>query len=246
MCIKYMTVALSVFLLLVVTATAQAVDPAVLFGKQHQAGVRIGAWANLGDLPLKEDSVGSSSFISDIGSGSFHFEAFAAYRISRLLVGELSVGIVNRGSVQLKYTDLGGTTSYFGNLILYPILVKLKAYPLRQGLGRLNPYLTGGGGISYARHDLFAASSESYFPGYLEEESAVSGSLVLGGGADWPLASVVGLDFQVQYIGVRFSNGMFETKDWTGLTVTVGVKYLFESKKKNKKDTERKRGEKGP
>ena len=245
MCIRYMIVTLSFLFLLVVTGAAQTVDPAELFGKQHQAGVRIGVWSNHGDLPGDTSSEGNSYFLSDIGSGSFHFEAFAAYRISRLLVGELSVGVVNRGSVQQQIRDLGGTTNYFGNLILYPILAKIKTYPFKQGLGSLNPYLIVGGGICYARHDLFAASSESFYSGYLEEESAVSGSLVFGGGVDRPLASVIGLDFQVEYISVGFSEGMFRAKDWSGLTVTVGVKYLFEPKKKNKEDKERKRGEKG-
>ena len=58
---------------------------------------------------------------------------------------------------------------------------------------------------------------------------------MLGGGLDWPLASVIGLDLNVQYMPINFSNKLIGENDYSSLTITVGVKYLFSSKDEKKK-----------
>jgi len=200
------------------------------FRKRHQAGVRLGVWGNLGDTPLEEISDNSSSivFINDFKDASFYIEGFAAYRFSPCFMGELSLGVVSRGEV----TRRDPSSSLYGSLLVYPMLLKLKLYPLEQWSFKFHPYLTVGGGIYHARHDIQIASGAYYYSTFYEEESKTSLNYVLGGGFDWPVATTIGLEFSAQYMPINFSKALIGVTDWSSLTITIGAKYLFESKKK--------------
>ncbi len=210
----------------------QSEQPESVYLHSHQAGIRLGAWANLGDSPLDSLQLTSTAYyLTDFSGGSFYFEGFLGYRISRLLVAELSVGIVNRGDVSLFDLD-----SFYGSLLVYPILLKARVYPVGKVGGRFYPYLLAGAGLYYARHDIQIVSSSYGFYGFIEEDSETRFGYVVGGGFDWPLASVVALDFNVQYMPIDYSTKIIGITDYSSLTVTIGVKYLFSSDKDKKDD----------
>ncbi|TET94741.1 MAG: hypothetical protein E3J26_04050, partial [Candidatus Zixiibacteriota bacterium] len=120
--------------------TAQA-DDYQLFNEKHQAGIRLGVWANNGESPT--DSVGV--FETNFKEACFYFEGYFAYRLVPAAMLELSFGIVNRGSVTFR--EAGATN--VGNVLVYPILLQLKLYPLASLKAKLQPYLLAGGGLYY-------------------------------------------------------------------------------------------------
>ncbi|MEW5993670.1 MAG: hypothetical protein AB1744_04650, partial [Candidatus Zixiibacteriota bacterium] len=89
------------------------------FHQRHQAGIRLGVWANSGELPPKQDSLGT--FETNFSDASAYFEFFAGYRIASYLMAELSIGFTNRG--QVSFIEAGG--SNIGNVLVHPILVHL-------------------------------------------------------------------------------------------------------------------------
>ena len=64
------------------------------------------------------------------------------------------------------------------------------------------------------------------------EASETTFDYVVGGGMDWPVASIVAMDFQVQYMPIDFSEELIGVRDYSSFTITVGVKYLFSFDKK--------------
>jgi outer membrane protein W len=196
------------------------------FIERHQAGVRIGGWSNLGGTPA--DSVGvaqAAYYLTDFNEANFYLEGYFGFRFNRFLVGEFSVGIVSRGDVTLRDEFIG--ESRIGTLLVYPILAKFKLYPVGMVANRFHPYVMAGGGLYYGRHDVQIVSTQSAFFTAFDEDSETTFNYVVGGGFDWPLASVVGLDLNVQYMPIEFSNDLIDVRDYSSFTVTVGVKYLF-------------------
>ena len=196
----------------------------------HQAGARLGGWANRGGNPPDSfDLAVDSYYLTDFGGGNFYLEGHLGYRLSRALMLEFSLGIVSRGDVILVESDGGSSV---GAMQIYPILAKLRIYPFGAHTGRVYPYLMAGGGIYYGRHDIQIATGWSaYYREALGEDSETDFSYVLGGGIDWPVASVVALELSAQYLPVKFSGDLIGIRDYSSLTVTVGAKYLFKSMK---------------
>jgi hypothetical protein len=198
------------------------------FNKSHQVGVRIGVWGNLGDKPPVRDSSTLYQYQTDVKGGSFYAEGYAAFRICRPLMFEVSLGIVNRGDVTLDDLDLGFT--YIGSLILYPIQARLKLYPLAHSNSSIQPYLMAGGGIIHGRNNI--QFSSDYYAQF-REASATAVNFTVGGGLDFPISNQIGLDLNANYLPIHFSKELFAIKNYSALTVTVGVKYLYTSKKKD-------------
>ncbi|MFZ5980014.1 MAG: outer membrane protein [Candidatus Zixiibacteriota bacterium] len=196
------------------------------FNQRHQAGIRIGLWHNLGDDAVVDSTFGGLSWKTDIGNNNFYFEAFGAYRINSLAMAELSFGFVNRGSVTL-YED---PYSYVGNLLVYSIMLQLKVYPVPTLPGRFHPFLMGGGGLFYGRHDVQFTTDYDFFY-YFNEKSATDFNYVIGGGVDWQLTDYLGVDFSVKYMPIGFNKDLVTMTDYDALTFSAGVKYLFESSK---------------
>ena len=193
------------------------------FERQHQAGVRMGGWANQGSLPPAEfNDPDGGSVTTDIRDGSFYLEGFFAYRFSSFTQGELSFGFVNRGDVTTRFTNIRDV----GSLNIYPILLQLKVYSPAPILDKLYPYLSAGGGVYYARNSV-QISNDIFFAN-LRETSATDFNYTLGAGIDWPIASSVGLEFNVKYMPITFDDLLFEVRDWSAMTITVGAKYLYE------------------
>lgn len=208
--------------------TAQAedanLDKYLLFNSMHQAGIRLGVWGNQGGMPPQADPQGT--FETNFKDANFYFEGFFAYRLFSQAMLELSVGIVNRGSV----TFIEGNATNIGNVLVHPILLQLKLYPLSSLTPRLQPYLLAGGGLYYGRRSVqFTKSSDAYFG--LNEESGTNLSYVLGGGIDWPIGTSIGLEVSVKYMPIEFSKGLQTIRDYDAIAFTIGVKYLYLSKK---------------
>jgi opacity protein-like surface antigen len=229
---KSITLILTLSLLLPVIAAAQVqvndnLDRNAAFDEQHQAGVRLGVWLNQGDKPLNRDYNENVYYRTDIGNNNFYFEGVGAYRLNSRMMFEFTLGFVNRGNV----TVYDGIYSYVGNLILYSMLAHVKLYPLPRLFGRFYPYVTAGGGLYYGRHDVQFTTNYDFFSVF-NEKSGTDFNYALGGGVDWPLSSMIGLDLNVKYMPITLSNKLVEIDNFDAITVSVGVKYLFRSEKK--------------
>jgi len=195
-----------------------------LFNNMHQAGIRLGVWANNGESPT--DSVGISE--TNFKGASFFFEGYFAYRLAPTVMLELSFGIVNRGSV--TFMEAGATN--VGNVLVHPILLQLKLYPLASLKAKLQPYLLAGGGLYYGRRSVqFTTSSDVYYYG-LAEQSGTDFNYVLGGGIDWPIGTAIGLEAAIKYMPIDFSKGLQTIRNYDAIAFVVGIKYLYSSKKK--------------
>ena len=198
-------------------------DKYLLFSEKHQAGIRLGVWANNGETPT--DSAGT--FETSFKDANFYFEGYFAYRLFSQAMLEFSLGIVNRGSVTFR--EAGATN--VGNVLVYPVLLQLKLYPLASLKAKLQPYLLAGGGLYYGRRSVqFTTSSDVYYYD-LAEQSGTDFNYVLGGGIDWPIATTIGLEAGVKYMPIEFSKGLQTIHDYDAVAFTVGVKYLYSSKK---------------
>ncbi len=201
------------------------VDKHLLFSEKHQAGIRLGVWANNGESPPETDSLGT--FETNFNSANFYFEGHFAYRLFSHAMLEFSLGVVNRGSVTFRQA---GVTNV-GNVLVHPILLQLKLYPLASVASELQPYLTAGGGLYYGRRSVqFTRSSYVYYSG-LQEPSGTDFNYVLGAGIDWPIGATVGLEVGAKYMPIEFSKGLQTIHNYDAVAFTVGVKYLYSSKK---------------
>lgn len=218
------------------TVSVQAADDDTvateLFLTQHQAGLRLGVWSNRGDLPPAtgeltsgDAAIATGSFKTNINSASAYVEAFFGYRLAPWLVGELSLGTVNRGSVTLLDDSTGA--SDIGNLMIYPILLQLRLYTPRIPNTSLHPYLMAGGGMHYGRRNVQFSNSRVYYANW-QEETATNFNYIVGGGVDWPIAGSIGLDFTVKYMPINMSLVVIDK--WDALAFTIGVKYLYSPK----------------
>lgn len=220
--LPWVLVFICVAILSVVPLNVRASDTDTAFERRHQAGVRIGVWANNGDLPPSRLEDGSGNVLeTDINSANIYLEGFGAYRLFSRGLLEFSVGFANRGDVNF----LEGGREYFGNLILYPILVQFKYY-LPRPAGNFLPYLEAGGGIYYGRHSV-QFTNDAYFA--FSEVSGTDVNYVVGGGFDWPVSHSIALGLDAKYMPISFGKGLVEITNYRAITVTVGIKYLFKS-----------------
>ncbi len=194
------------------------------FLSKNQIGVRFGAWANQGDdipdLLVTPDIY----FESKVNNTSFYFEGYYAHRILKQLLAEFSIGVANRGSVTIK--ELGITD--FGNLMVYPILISARIYPIASADTRIQPFVSVGGGLYYGRQTV--QISNYYFDATYRERSATDWDISLGGGFDWLLGSNLGLEFRSSYHPIHFAKPLLTAKEYDALTVTIGIKYFYKPK----------------
>ena len=217
--------------LLIATATAAAADRVEtepLFLRQNQAGIRLGVWASQGDQPPDSGGISvegqdaAGYFSTNIKENAFFFEAFYAYRLNSRFMLEIAGGTANRGSVTIS----NGNASDVGNLVLYPITVQGRFYPLTSPLLGVYPYATAGFGLYIGRRTVQFTNASYYYSNW-EEETGFDFDYTVGGGLDWPVASSVGLDLTVKYMPIEFSKSLVAVNDYEALTVTLGIKYLY-------------------
>lgn len=208
------------------SAGADETNAADQFHSRHQAGVRLGVWRNQGDIHPAEAVVGNQILSTNIGGGSFYAEGFFAYRLTRSLMGEISLGIVNRGTVTI---DENNTRDIVGNLLIYPILAQLKIYLPVAGDWHAQPYFTAGAGLYFGRRDVQFTTSDALFTGS-NQETATKLSYVLGGGLDWPIGTVISLGMDAKYMPINYSKGFVTVNNYNAVVITFGVKYLIARK----------------
>lgn len=219
--------ALMLMMLLLVSSTyaeTESQENNFSLRKKSQAGLRLGAWINGGDLPPALITTADSSvgFLTDIKSGSFYFEGFYAYNFYSALVSEISFGISNRGDV----TFFDGLNTDIGVLNVYPILLHLKVYPLIATQSRFQPYFGAGVGAYYAHRTVqfIIGGINSYYE--FEGESKTDFSYALQGGFDWLLSSKFALELNAKYMPIEMGDPFLTVEDYSATTVTVGIKYL--------------------
>jgi len=204
---------------------AEEEEPEFLFNKQNQAGIRLGVWSNRGDSPPLADTTENSSFESKIKNENVAFEAFYGYRLMTSLVLEGALGLVNRGSV----TFIEDNVENVGNLLIYSFLIKAKFYPLGSLDFKIQPYLMGGGGVYYGRRSVQFTTNYYYYD-YVGEKTATNINYCFGGGVDYPISSMIGLEFDVKYLSIDFSDPLLSIRNYDALAFSIGVKYLYQSK----------------
>ena len=227
---------LAVFLCALAVSTAVSADDSDttltgIFQRSHQAGLRLGGWGNLGETPppLVEDIENYTYYRTDFSEASFYLEGYFSLRWSRVIQTELSFGVVSRGDV--TYVDELLDEARHGTLVVYPILAKLKLYSPVPLFGSFHPFVMAGGGFYFGRHDVQIVSTSTNLYTVFDDDSENGFSWVAGGGFDWPLADVVGLDCTFQYMPIDYSSELIGINDYSAFTITVGAKYFWQSKK---------------
>ncbi len=222
---RFFVIATAALLLAMMSvSTASAGDTTLTkmerYRKSHQAGVRLGVWSNTGDLPVSLDTSGSTRYRAFVNSTSFYAEVYLGIRLLPQGIVEIAAGLANRGDVTVESEGY----VYYGNISLYPISVRLKVYPLGGTQAPFQPYVMAGGGLHIGKNNI--QFSDDYYAEYVER-SVTDFNLVFGGGVDWPLSSKIALDAQAVYMPSTFSKELFGSSDYSGVAITVGVKYLL-------------------
>lgn len=212
---------LTLVFLLSLGAVSSAQNDSGFYARQ-QAGLRLGGWLNQGTLPTEDPLIKT-----DVSNNSFYAEFYGAWRIFERGFLEISLGFANRGDASV--VDTVTSSQFFGNLVIYPVLAQLKYYP--PGFRQLSfkPYLEGGVGLYMGRHSV--QFTDARYLG-IQEATRTKFSYVFGGGFDWPLSQSIGLDFNTRYFPIKFGEELFTVKDFSAVTITVGIKYLFVPTKK--------------
>ncbi|HKK19897.1 MAG TPA: hypothetical protein VJ983_00370 [candidate division Zixibacteria bacterium] len=202
---------------------------------KHQFGLRLGTWINNGETPPKlVTATDGSTLKTSVNDASFYLEGYFAYHLIPQTFLQISFGMVNRGSVTY-YDGVQGTTDV-GNLMVYPILLQAKLYPLASLPSRLQPYVGVGGGVYYGKRSIQFTNNlfYAYYPEYsLNHDSQTDFNYTISGGVDWLLSNTIAMDLNAKYMPVNFSNPLVTIKDYKALTIAVGIKYLYTPKKKS-------------
>jgi hypothetical protein len=189
------------------------------FARSNMAGGRLGVWSGTGPTTTADEDDEALEF----SRSSLYAEFFYSYRISPPLMLDFSFGIFGRGD--FKYSS--ETEILTGTVNLYPIFLSLKLYPLGSTASALQPYFQGGGGLVYGNQ----AAIDYYYDVAFTQESATKLTYMMGGGVDWPIADQIGLTSSFKYIPVKFGKKLAGIKDYSGWQVSVGLGYIFGSKR---------------
>jgi hypothetical protein len=184
-------------------------------------GIRLGVWID-NNQTVKNDSISA-----DFPDASFYTEFFYDYRLTRILMAELSLGVVSRGDATFNISD----DSYIGTINLYSILVQLKFSPLSGRTRSLHPFLVGGGGLVFGKHntDVTLVTGSAWRPELVEDnETAFLG--VFGGGVDIAISEQLGLTAVAKYYPIDFGDTLAEISDYSGLAISFGVAYYLHKK----------------
>ena len=192
---------------------------------KYSMGLRLGGWSNQGDLPFSlvinpEDS--NDFVMTDVKNGSFYIEGFFGFRVQRNIELEFSMGITNRGDVTITQDGL----SDFGQLLIYPILLQAKLYPLASSSSKFQPFVGGGGGLYYGRRNIQITQNYYFTLAQFEGETETAFNIVALGGFDYKLSPTLAIDFTTKYMPITFSDLLVGEDDYSAITFTIGIKYF--------------------
>jgi opacity protein-like surface antigen len=218
---------IAVILILLVTTPARALEisrPDDFHGK-HFAGGRVGIYSNTsGEIPGEDPS-----FFLDFSSNSIYAEFFYAYRLARPLAAEFSIGIFSRGEAQyIRLIDTVnniGTDAVNNPVLLYPIWLSLKIYPLYKFDLPVHLFLQPGAGLIFGRHDI--VDYYSYTAYAIDTESRAKITYLLAAGFDIQVTRQIGLTAGFKYLPADFGKPLARVEDYTGWTLAFGIGYLF-------------------
>ncbi len=233
---KKTTIIFTLLLSLIVSTSMAETEVIKMTVKKHQFGLRMGTWSNNGTSPpdvivvppIDSLSAPTDSLITSIKNVNFYIEGFYAYNIFSSLFTEISFGMVNRGDMQVYSSG----TYDFSNVLLYPILLQLKFYPLHTLKSKFQPFIGAGGGVYFGKQNI--QFTNNYYTRFyqLQGDSETDFNYTVSGGFDWELRSKFFLDFQVKYMPIKFSNYFVGVKDYSATTITIGIQYKYNNKKK--------------
>jgi outer membrane protein W len=192
---------------------------------KYSMGLRLGGWSNQGDLPvnLVYNPADSNDFVmTDVKDGSFYLEGFFGIWLQRNIELEFSLGITNRGDVTITENGL----SDFGQLLIYPILLQAKLYPLASSSSKFQPFVGGGGGLYYGRRNIQITQNYYFTLAQIEGETETDFNIVAVGGFDYKLSPTLALDFTTKYMPIKFGDLLVGEDDYSAITFTVGIKYF--------------------
>lgn len=200
--------------------------PAEWLLSRYHFGARLGLWSNQGEAPPE---IGTDQiFETNFNDQNFYFEISGARRIIPMTMLEMSLGIVNRGSVTFREEGRDNV----GNVLVYAVLLQARFYPLAGSAWGLQPYVTAGGGLYYGRRSV-QFTTDYYYSG-LDEETGSDFSYTLGGGIDYPLAPAISLELNMKYMNIGFDDGLMTINNYDALAISIGAKYLYAPSRKEK------------
>ncbi|KAA3632032.1 MAG: hypothetical protein DWP97_11900 [Calditrichaeota bacterium] len=231
---KFLTLLL--IAVLSITSTPFADDeetelPVNISNNSYYAGFRLGTWISSGDTPppLLYSADSSEQILTDISDANFYAEGYFGYRLTSKLYTEISFGMSNRGTVEVRNFDYN--TYDLNNLIVYPILLQLKVYPFGTATSKIQPFIAGGGGIYYGRNTVQLTNDYFYTYRIEQGESATDFNYTIAGGFDYLMSSTLSLELHARYAPIKFPDGLLTVEDYSATTITVGLKYRYNSKK---------------
>lgn len=202
-------------------ALEKEVNPRLIEARYSMAGIRLGVWSDQGELPQTD------TIDFDLSRTGFVTELFIDYRLTPAILGEVSFGILSRGDVTIEK----GTYKFVGPIILYPIMIQLKISPLSGRSEKLHPYLIGGGGFTFGKHNIDIILGNPSTREYLNAQRTVTDfNFVFGGGIDLALSDQIGLNLNVKYHPIQFGDELAGIKDYSGLSMTIGAAYFLHKK----------------
>lgn len=231
---KKIIIIFTLFLSLAVSTIFAETELDIMTTKKHQVGLRLGTWINNGTTPppsivftpIDTSIASTDSLVTSIKDVNFYVEGFYAYNVHSSWYTEISFGMVNRGEIQYYSTDIYD----FSNILLYPILLQLKFYPLQSINSKFQPFIGAGGGIYFGKQNI--QFSNDYYAQYRNSDSETDFNYTLSGGFDWEIRDNFSLELQTKYMPVHFSDYFIGEKDYSATAITIGFKYKYNNIKK--------------
>ena len=219
----HLTAGLLLFCLMLWTGAAADDSPSAAEGATdyHMAGIRLGAWIDQGGKTVNAD------INTDLSDVNFYTELYYDHRLFPTLFMEFSLGIASRGDAVVIRDD----TRYIGTINVYTILIQGKYAPLAGRLGKWSPFILAGGGFAFGKHNVDVISGYiDYYDYYDAQKSEVDIMGVVGGGLDLALSRHIGLNLITKYHPIKFGEELAGVRDFSGLSVSVGLTYFLYKK----------------
>jgi hypothetical protein len=112
---------------------------------------------------------------------------------------------------------------------LYPLAIQLKFVPLAGRTRSIQPFIVAGGGVVFGRQtiDLISLGPDQFYNPDIITKTETDFLGVVGGGIDFALSDQLGLSIASKYHPVKFGDSLAGIKEYTGLSIAVGVSYFL-------------------